>query len=142
MKYINKDIVIGSCEYVGSNKLGCQIIKANQVAYYKIKKLDNILHGETNYPRGRDIFVNILRNRAAGKYNKEEERYYGELVFEVLGMNFNRSIEPERMLKALQIADEKGYKVVLEGSGPPGALDAAYGLVILLMCDGKVMEKL
>lgn len=89
MEDINNDIVIGSCEYVGSNKLGCQIIKANQVAYYKIKMLDNILHGETNYHRGRDIFVNILRNRAAGKYNKEEERYYGELVFEVLGMNYN-----------------------------------------------------
>lgn len=50
MEDINNDIVIGSCEYVGSNKLGCQIIKANQVAYYKIKMLDNILHGETNYP--------------------------------------------------------------------------------------------
>jgi hypothetical protein len=60
----------------------------------------------------------------------------------VLGMNYNRSIEPETMLKALQIADEKGYKIVLKSSDPPGALDAAYGSDILLMCDGKVMEKI
>lgn len=63
-------------------------------------------------------------------------------MFVVLGMNYNRSIEPETMLKALQIADEKGYKLVLKGSGPPGALDAAWGSNILLMRDGKVMEKL
>lgn len=120
------------------NDLGMKVLRSNDIAHYHIRDLETIIHGQTDYPIGRDIFVKMLiALLKETPMDAKTTKYYREIVREVLGVSFDSNIRPETMFEALEKADKGSYKLEFHAfPQSPGQLDG-WSTNIFLVKDGE-----
>lgn len=120
------------------NDLGMKVINGDLVAYYNIDELLEIIHGETKYPLGRGIFVRMLVSLLKEEpLNEDTQKYYREVVTEVLGMSYNPNIQPEVMFEALEKAEKEHCKLEFRGYSSVAGKCDGWGVSIYHIKEGE-----